>query len=206
MPTRLEPGLKSPTAKGAARRAMLVEAAATFVARNGARGTSLAQIAEAAGVSQAGLIYHFHTKEELLHAALDLRDEAEAYLAWPEEENPGLAALDIIATAIGNWSEEPSHVGMHSVLVAENAAQRDSPMHARLTARYEAGVSQLAAALEQAQQAGEVRRDLDPRHKAMEVLAFVNGLETAWLMNPEMPAKEIARQWLADQKAALRPG
>jgi AcrR family transcriptional regulator len=206
MPTQLEPELKSPTAKGAARRAMLIEAAATFVARNGSRGTSLAQIAEAAGVSQAGLIYHFHTKEELLHAALDLRDEAEEYLAWPEEENPGLAALDIIATAIGNWSKQPGHVGMHTVLVAENAAQHGTAMHARLTARYRAGVSQLAAALEQAQQAGDVRQDLDPRHKAMEILAFINGLETAWLMDPKMPAKVIAKQWLADQKAALRPG
>lgn len=205
MPARLDPELKSPTAKGAARRAMLIEAAATFVARNGSRGTSLAQIAEAAGVSQAGLIYHFHTKEELLHAALDFRDEAEEYLAWPEGENPGLAALDIIAAAIGNWSARPSHVGMHTVLVAENAAQHGTPMHARLTTRYQAGVDRLSSALEQARQIGDVRQDLDPRLKAMEVLAFVNGLETAWLMDPEMPAKAIAEQWLADQKAALRP-
>lgn len=205
MPTQLDPELKSPAAKGAARRAMLIDAAATFVARNGSRGTSLAQIAKAAGVSQAGLIYHFHTKEELLHAALDRRDEAEEYLAWPEEENPGLAALDIIAAAIGNWSKQPGHVGMHTVLVAENAAQHGTPMHARLRARYQEGVSRLASALEHAQQAGDVRQDLDPRHKAMEILAFINGLETAWLMDSEMPAKAIAKQWLADQKAAMRP-
>lgn len=204
MPTQLDPELKSPTAKGAARRAMLIEAAATFVARNGSRGTSLAQIAEAAGVSQAGLIYHFRTKEELLHAALDRRDAAEEYLAWPEGENPGLAALDIIAGAIGNWSKQPSHVGMHTVLVAENAALHGTPMHDRLTARYQAGVSRLAAALEHAQEAGDVRQDLNPQHKAMEILAFINGLETAWLMDPKMPAKAIAKQWLADQKAALR--
>ncbi|MDQ4112098.1 MAG: TetR/AcrR family transcriptional regulator [Actinomycetota bacterium] len=205
MPTQLEPEHKSPTAKGAARRAMLIEAAATFVARNGSRGTSLAQIAEAAGVSQAGLIYHFHTKEELLHAALDRRDAAEEYLAWPEEENPGLEALDIIAAAIGNWSKQPSHVGMHTVLVAENAAQHGTPMHTRLTTRYQEGVSRLASALEQAQKAGDVRQDLNPQQKAMEILAFVNGLETAWLMDPKMPAKTVAKQWLADQKAALRP-
>jgi AcrR family transcriptional regulator len=205
MPTQLDPELKSPTAKGAARRAMLIDAAATFVARNGSRGTSLAQIAEAAGVSQAGLIYHFKTKEELLHAALDHRDEAEEYLAWGEGDNPGLGALDIIVAAIGNWTKRPNHVGMHTVLVAENAAQPGTPMHTRLTTRYQAGVAQLASALEHAQQAGEVREDLDLRAKAMEILAFINGLETAWLMDPKTPAKKIAKQWLADQKAALRP-
>lgn len=205
MPTELDPALTSPTAKGAARRAMLVEAAAAFVARHGSRGTSLAQIAEAAGVSQAGLIYHFPTKEALLHAALDLRDEAEEYLAWPGEKNPGLAALDNIAAVIGKWPENPSHVGMHTVLVAENAAQHGTPMHARLSSRYQGGVARLAAALEQAQRDGDAREDVDPRHKAMEILAFINGLETAWLLDPEIPAESIAQQWLADQKAALRP-
>ena len=38
------------------------------------RNTTLAQIAGEAGVSPAGLLHHFESKEQLLHAVLDIRD------------------------------------------------------------------------------------------------------------------------------------
>ena len=45
-----------------------------LVTRNGWRNTTLAQIAKEAGVSAAGLLHHFESKEQLLHAVVDARD------------------------------------------------------------------------------------------------------------------------------------
>lgn len=190
-------------ARGHARRERILKAATYFIARHGARGTSLAQIAKQAGVSQPGLIYHYNTKELLLHAVLDRRDESEQYFTWGEDDRPGLDVFTAVVEAVGRWPEDSDVVGMHTVLVAENASE-DNAISERLRSAYEAGVEKVALALARAQEDGVLREDVDPRRKAMEILAFVNGLETAWLANRSMPAEEIAAQWAQDQVRTLR--
>src|SRR5689334_6381012 len=58
------PGAR-PSGKGQLRREKILAAAIRHVARNGGRGTSLAQIATEAGVTQQGLLYYFPSKDEL---------------------------------------------------------------------------------------------------------------------------------------------
>nr|BFF26556.1 hypothetical protein GCM10025732_45210 [Glycomyces mayteni] len=156
-------------------------------------------------MSQPGLIYHYNTKELLLHAVLDRRDESEQYFTWGGEDRPGLAVFTAVVEAVGRWPEDSDTVGMHTVLVAENASE-DNAISERLRAAYEAGVEKVALALARAQEDGVLRGDVDPRLKAMEILAFVNGLETAWLANRSMPAQEIAAQWARDQVRTLGIG
>ncbi|MBW8711066.1 MAG: helix-turn-helix transcriptional regulator, partial [Mycobacterium sp.] len=61
-------------AKGEDRRQRIMAVAERLLARNGWRSTSLAQIAKEAGVTPAGLLHHFESKEQLLNAVLDARD------------------------------------------------------------------------------------------------------------------------------------
>ena len=61
-------------AKGEDRRQRILGVAERLLARNGWRSTSLAQIAKEAGVTPAGLLHHFESKEQLLNAVLDARD------------------------------------------------------------------------------------------------------------------------------------
>lgn len=186
--------------KGAARRRLIVETATRLIARNGSRGTSLAQIAHESGVSQPGLIYYFPTKDDLLHAALDARDAVEEAALIPAGDD--LSIFDTIVASVQTWESSPDAVGMHTVLVAENVGQ-DGSLRPRLSERYRATVDRFAALLEEAQARGAMRSDVDARQKAMEIIAFLNGLETAWLLNPDVPAAAIAAQWAADQRAAL---
>lgn len=188
--------------KGAARRQLIIETATRLIARNGSRGTTLAQIAFESGVSQPGLIYYFPTKEDLLNAALDERDAAEEAALNPTGDE--LSIFDTIVTSVEGWESSPDAVGMHTVLVAENVGQ-DGALRPRLTERYHATVDRFASLLAAAQRRGAIRGDADPRMKAMEIIAFINGLETAWLLNPDVPAARIAAQWAADQRAALSP-
>ncbi len=189
------------SAKGLARRRLIIETATRLIARNGSRGTTLAQIASESGVSQPGLIYYFATKEDLLHAALDERDRVEEEALWPADGD-GLSFLNTIVSSVEAWRSSPDAVGMHTVLVAENVGQ-DGPLRPRLSERYAATIERFAALLETAQRQGAVRPEIEVRNKAREIVAFLNGLETAWLLNPDIPAAAVAAQWAADQRRAL---
>ena len=61
-------------AKGEDRKQRILAVAQRLLTRNGWRNTTLAQIASEAGVSPAGLLHHFESKEQLIHAVLDVRD------------------------------------------------------------------------------------------------------------------------------------
>lgn len=52
-----------------------LRAAIELIAEHGFAATSMAQIAEAAGISPSGLAHHFPSKNALLGAVLDHRDE-----------------------------------------------------------------------------------------------------------------------------------
>ncbi|WP_138465812.1 transcriptional regulator BetI [Poseidonocella sp. HB161398] len=67
------------------RRKELARAAHASLARHGMAGTTLARVAEEAGVSKASVLHYFRTKEDLLEAALRhgnsrLRDEVAALM------------------------------------------------------------------------------------------------------------------------------
>src|SRR3954462_11858088 len=89
--------------KGTWRRGEILSATIRLVARNGGRGTSLAQIASEAGVTQQGLLHYFASKDDLLNAALDVRDERDAVTHEPWE---GLEFIDTIVERIRGWSDE----------------------------------------------------------------------------------------------------
>jgi AcrR family transcriptional regulator len=67
--------------KGAERRRVIIEAALTLFARNGFRGTTTKEIAQAAGCSEATLFKHFATKDELYSAILETKTRIEETLA-----------------------------------------------------------------------------------------------------------------------------
>lgn len=74
----------------------------TRTAWNGSRGTTLSDIAAVAGVSQAAVVYHFGTKEELLHVVLGHRDEFEDTQLWRQGPDPGPGVFEIISGIVGS--------------------------------------------------------------------------------------------------------
>lgn len=190
------------SARGEARRARIIEVATSLLARNGSRGTSLNQIASAAGVSQTGLLHHFSTKEQLLHAVLDSRDEYENGLLWRGGPDPGLGIFDVVADVVADWPKRPQLVGLVAILVAENVGT-DATLKDRLTAKYRETVARLEETLVSARSRGEIRADVDLHAKAIEILAFLSGLEMAWLIDSEIPAHATAIGWAAAQVKVL---
>lgn len=172
-------------AKGEDRKQRILQVAERLLARYGWRNTSLAQIAKEAGVSAAGLLHHFESKEQLLNAVLDARDADDDLHA----DRSGDLVTEICRVA-ERFDRQPELVGTFTMLLIENVAP-DAPLHDRLLARQRAAMDIVAGLIEHGQRAGRYRTDLDAATKAVEILAFVNGMETAWLLDPSIPLAEV---------------
>jgi len=76
--------------KGDARREQILATAVNLFSRNGFRGTTTKEIAQAAGVSEAMVFRHFANKEALFTAILDDKDCREGVGKFPWENNDRL--------------------------------------------------------------------------------------------------------------------
>ena len=166
-------------AKGEERRARILAVAQRMVSRNGGRGTTLGEIAQEAGVSSAGLLHHFASKEQLLNAVLDARDVDDL-------TNADLAAdtIEQLEGVTDRFQRSPQLIGMFTVLLAENL-DPGAPLHDRFLGRY--------------------RTDLDPAVKAVEIVAFLSGMETSWLLDPSIPVTAVFREYTGSLARQLAP-
>ncbi|MCV7423166.1 TetR/AcrR family transcriptional regulator [Mycobacterium yunnanensis] len=187
-------------AKGEDRRVRILEVAERLLARNGWRNTSLAQIAKEAGVSTAGLLHHYASKEQLLNAVLDARDADDDQHA----DRTGDLITEICRVA-ERFDRQPELIGTFTVLLAENIAP-DAPLHDRLVKRQQAAVGIVTDFIRRTQNAGVYRPDFDPAIKAVEILAFINGMESAWLLDPSIPLVAVFEGYAQTLARDFEPG
>jgi AcrR family transcriptional regulator len=186
-------------AKGEDRRQRILAVAQRLLARNGSRGTTLGQIAQEAGVSPAGLLHHFESKEQLLHAVLDARDEDDV-----ADANQSGDILEQLEGVTERFRREPSLIGMFTVLLMENL-DPEAPLHGRFLRRYRDAVGIIAEGIRRGQSAGRYRTDVDPAVKAVEIVAFLYGMETSWLLDPSVPLTEVFREYTGSLARQLSP-
>ena len=189
-------------AKGEDRRQRILTVAQRLVTRNGGRGTTLGQIAQEAGVSSAGLLHHFESKEQLLHAVLDARDADD--MAHVDMSGDVIEQLEKVAE---RFQRSPGLIGLFTVLQSENL-NPDAPLHDRFLSRYRDAIAIVAEGIRRGQQSGAYRADLDPAVKAVEIIAFLYGMETSWLLDPSIPLNDVFRGYassLASQLALSPP-
>ncbi len=173
--------------KGFARRAAIVEVATEFFGRVGYRGATMLQIAAACGISRAGLLHHFPTKESLLEAVLSERDRAnrERLARDDGHDDDGLEVLSDLVTVAEHNCSVPTIVNLFAVLSAE-AGDPSHPAHDYFVRRYDSTRTRLQQALERARDRGLVAPGVDPGSFAVEVVALMDGLQVQWLLAPTL--------------------
>ena len=176
-------------AKGEDRKQRILEVAQRLVTRNGWRNTTLSQIAKEAGVTPAGLLHHFESKEQLLHAVVDARDADDDAHADRTGD-----LLEQLAHAGERVERAPELVGTYSVLLVENLMP-DAPLHDRLLARQQAAIQIVTDLIKRGQDAGRYRNDFDAAIKAVQIVSLVNGLEISWLLDPSVPLAKTIREY-----------
>lgn len=162
--------------KGRERRAEILRAALDLIGRNGFRGSTLQDIADAVGVSKAGVLHYFDSKAELYAEVLRLRDR---------EGTPADRPLDV-DDFVGNMRENadvPGLVHLFTALAAE-AVEEEHGAHAFFVERYADVRERLEHAVRAAVDDGRLRSDVDPARFARMLVALADGLQVQWLLDP----------------------
>jgi len=192
---------RGPYAKGVAKREEILAAAFDLLARKGYSRTTVAELAEAVGLSQTGLLHYFGTKEELFTAVLRRRDELSRRRAASAREQsaagspPVPSAAELVTEAVRHDAEVPGLVQLSARFSAE-ASDPDHPAHEFFHDRYEASRAGAAEAVRGMQAVGRLPADLDPERISVLLNALTQGLQDLWIHDPDldMPA-HVAYFW-----------
>ena len=150
-------------------------------AEHGERGSSLKEIAERVGVSQAGLLHYFGSREELFVAVLAERDTVDSDTVIGTVSTPGEA---VARTAEHNTNTP----GLVELFVTLSAASIDPehPAHEFFTRRYADLEATIADGMRQTQAAGDTSLDADPVMLARLLIAISDGIQLRWLLDPSI--------------------
>ncbi|MFE7860732.1 TetR/AcrR family transcriptional regulator [Streptomyces sp. NPDC101209] len=158
------------------RRAEIVRAALEVIAERGYRGASLAAVAEKVGLTQQGLLHHFPTKEALLVAVLEERDQWDAVPAtrW---------RVDLLASLVEYNAMRPGIIQTFSALLGESVTE-GHPARGYFTQRYRQVRENMATVL-RAEYGDRLPNGLTPERTAPLLVAVMDGLQYQWLLDPE---------------------
>jgi AcrR family transcriptional regulator len=185
-------GRRGPYAKTAARRAQIVDEAYRVFATRGYHGSSLREIAAAAGIGLSGLQHHFADKEELLLAVLARRDERGGASDAGALDRAAPFDERIVARARANEGV-PGLIALYTVLSAE-ATTEGHPGREFFAGRYARIRTDYTREFEALRDQGRLRAGVDPALAAATVVALWEGIQLQWLYEPD----------IVDAAAALR--
>ena len=170
-------------AKGRTRREDIIKSAVAVYGEAGYHGASLREIAKRVGITHAGLLYYFPTKEALLTAVLERRDAQDAQdqrLTVP----PGLAALRRLISLVAHNLDHPGFVDLYSRLAAE-AVSPDHPAHEYFERHYRLARWYAVESFKVLAERGQLRADVDAEFAGLSLIALMDGLQVQWLSNPD---------------------
>lgn len=159
---------------------LILETALEVIGRKGYSATSLRDIAAEVGMTQAGLLHHFGTKENLLVEVLRQRDIVNRRILaeQPGDEpttirvarhNVHLPALVHLYVSLEAAAYDPEHPGH------EFFRRRDTEIH---------GV--ISRDIRARQRAGTFPEDVDAERVARVFLGLSDGLQAQWGVNPDV--------------------
>ena len=177
-------------AKGVAKREEILTTALDVIARNGYRRTSVKELADAVGLSQAGLLHYFSSKEELFQEVLRKRDEVDAARLG----GPGHFSMEEYAAFIRHNADVPGLVQLYARLSNE-ATDPEHPAHAYFVERQLLIRSRFADIIRSMQANGTAPADLDPELTGTLFVALTDGLQTQWMLDPSFDMVEHLRSF-----------
>ena len=167
------------------RREEILVAATDLIAASGYQSLSLEAFAAACGMTKAGLLHHFSTKEDLLIAVLRRRDGLDEALV----DRDALHAPDSTAARAMTWSimehnfRQPRFLQLYTRLSAE-ALDPANPAYEYFRERLDRARAVLTESL--------LLWHPRPATAAVELLAFLDGLQLNWLRDPTI---DVRAQW-----------
>lgn len=169
--------------RGDNRRAAILEAATREFGRRGYESARIADIARAAGVTDAGLLHHFTTKRELFLAVVELREQVYS----PFSDAPLVSArivFDAFIASAARAGDNPDLIRFRMMLTGASGLE-GHPVEGRAGKNLKRALNALEPILRAAMASGELRADTDPRQVILELIALNEGIRSQWAALPE---------------------
>lgn len=162
------------------RRAEIVQAAIGLIGRRGYSGMTVQMLAESCGLTKAGWLHYFPSKDEMLHGLLDELERRDTEVLVPiiaagragDAMSSRVALVNLLDTLMTRFIECPE-LGRFAVVLQCEAIDPDHPAHERFCSRETIALDLFASLL------------------------------TPWCANPELTARHLhaltiglAQQWL----------
>jgi TetR/AcrR family transcriptional regulator, transcriptional repressor for nem operon len=163
--------------RGEATRRRIVEQSAAVFNRHGYAGTSMSELMAATGLEKGGLYRHFASKEDLAAAAFDYAWETASEPRWRGTE-ACTSSLDKLLLLVKNFVEQPPRTlpgGCPLLNTAVDSDDGNPLLRGKAREALDRWRARIADIVQQGQQDGELRREIDPAAVAAIVIASLEG-------------------------------
>jgi AcrR family transcriptional regulator len=168
--------LRGPYQKGKIRRREILLAAIEVFSRRGYRSASIREIAESVGLTQAGLLHYFNSKEELFVEVLKVREE----LGFAQDDD----VFEVLRLGILHNAEVEGLVHLF-VTVSADAISDDHSGNDYFRVRYDNLVETIRKRISGGQKAGHIKAGIDPLETARMLVSVADGIQIQWLLDPD---------------------
>lgn len=175
-------------AKGVAKREEILTTALEVIAREGFRGASVKELADAVGLSQAGLLHYFGSKEELFAEILRKRDEVDSVAYGEIGDTSDISVEDLQRGYVQVVRHNADVTGLVQLFarLSVDAAEPGHPAHDFFVERGRTLRAMFAESIARAQADGSVPETVDADTLARLFQAVADGLQVQWLLEPDI--------------------
>lgn len=166
----------------AMRRKEILRAATAIFGARGYKSGSLNEIAAQVGMTHAGILHHFGSKNQLLLEVLDYRDEEDVEDLEGQHPPEGLALFrHLVATAHFNTTR-PGIVQTYAVLSGDSVTE-DHPAQSYFRDRFTELREIIARSLAQICDPDAMPNQTDLDTAASAIIGAMDGLQVQWLLD-----------------------
>ncbi len=167
------------------KRTEILNAAVEIFGNKGSTNGTLADVADQVGLTHAGVLHHFGSKQNLLLEVLAYRDQTDV-AELTEQHIPGGPELflHLVRTAFAN-EMRPGIVQAYTVLSNESVTD-DHPARAYFEERYTTLRREVSAAFHELCAQEGVTEPATVAAASASILAVMDGLQLQWLLHPDV--------------------
>jgi TetR/AcrR family transcriptional repressor of nem operon len=162
-------------------RTRIIQTAGEMLYRQGYNSTSVDDIAAAAGVSKSNFYYHFPSKEDLGLAVLSVRrEQLESLLIGTlrdETQRPLARLKDFLTALVDHQENQLDRRGCPFGNLVAEMTEHSERMRCFLSGVFSEMIGDIAGVIEEGQQLGEVRTDLDAHELATLLVQVIQGMQ-----------------------------
>ncbi|WP_315093196.1 TetR/AcrR family transcriptional regulator [uncultured Cellulomonas sp.] len=171
---------RQPRQATADRRAEILRAAAVTFGSKGYNNGSLAEVAEQVGITHAGVLHHFGSKEQLLVEMLEYRDKEDVRDLEGQHIPGGLGLFQHLVRTARMNVDRPGIVQSYSVLTGESVTE-NHPARGWVTDRFRVLRGEIADAVIAVGEGRVSRETADCAASA--IIGVMDGLQVQWLLD-----------------------